>query len=126
MSIRSQALQWFRSKFGAPYGKICSSKFYQPEESRTRDETWWLEFPIGDLDENNEIHLLCQVAPNSDDFHYLKVPASFFQEQLKNLDVRDGNKISLYLSPKPSNMFVDERGNGRVDFSKFLVSNIYS
>ncbi len=69
-----------------------------------------------------DIHLVCQIAPNKSAFHYLKVPVTYFREQLQKMCVLDNGKANLFLSAEPENMFVDERGNGSVSFSRFLHS----
>ncbi|MGH3848554.1 MAG: hypothetical protein ACRDRT_02425, partial [Pseudonocardiaceae bacterium] len=66
--------------------------------------------------------LVCQKAPDVDDFYYLKVPAEFFRKKLPSLDVLDKGKVSLFLSAEPDDLFVDRRGRGRVSFEDFLVS----
>ncbi len=124
MSIRSDALRWLASRYGVRGGAIYTSKFFGPGESWTGRRAWWLQIPVnriqGSID--TDIHLVCQIAPNKIAFHYLKVPAAYFREQLPKLIVLDNGKVNLFLSAEPKNMFVDERGNGRVSFSRFLRS----
>ncbi len=59
--------------------------------------------------------------------HRLRVPVAYLLEQWEKICIReDNNKLSLILSAESSNMFVDERGNGKVGFSKYLISNSIS
>jgi len=79
MSIRSEALQWLTTHYGVKGRGIYASKFYKPEESWPKRKVWWFEIPLDYIKSTDatNIHLVCQVAPNSSDFHYLKVPVTF-------------------------------------------------
>jgi len=119
MSIRSAALQWLASTYGVRGKGIYASKFYTPEESWPKQRVWWFEIPLDYIksSDSSKIHLVCQVGPNRNDFHYLKIPIGFFCENLGKFDVRqDNGKVSIYLSA------VEERGKGGVNFKEFLVS----
>ena len=61
------------------------------------------------------------MAPNDNDFHYLKVPSKFLHEHLEKFHFV-GYKVSLYLSTDPENLFIELRGKGNLDFSKFLIN----
>jgi len=67
------------------------------------------------------VNLVCQIAPTKNDFHYLKVPTKFLQEHIEKFH-RVADKISIYLSANPNTLFIEERGKGRLDFCKFLVT----
>lgn len=66
------------------------------------------------------VNLVCQVKPNKNDFHYLKVPTKYLHEHLEKFHRIDGNK-SLYLSASHNTLFVEERGMGRLKFGRFLI-----
>lgn len=100
------------------------SKFYVPEHSWTGQSAWWLEIPRGIVEnaESDHLHLLCQVAPNSSDFHYLRVPGEFFRRNLTKLVLRGNGRLSLFLSAEPTDLFVERRGSGRLPFASFKIS----
>ena len=122
MSISPNARRWFLSKYGETKNKIYTSKYYLPEESWPKKHVWWPQIPMSAIDTSkyNFVNLVCQVAPDKNDFHYLKVPTSYLNENLKKFH-RVGDIISLYLSAEISNLFAEIRGTGNLDFSKFLV-----
>ncbi len=56
------------------------------------------------------LNILCQIQVNSYDFHYLKVPFSFFRDNRNKLNIRvSGEKFDLHISGKKKNWLVDER-----------------
>ena len=123
MSIRPKAIRWLKSNYGDVSGTICTSKFYQPKESWTNNCVWWLEIPLSKLsDTKGEIHFICQILPNKEEYYYLKIPVNYFIELLSELKILNSKKISLFLSAESKNMFQDERGFGKVHFNKFLVN----
>jgi hypothetical protein len=81
---------------------------------------WWLQVPLDVIDLYEYVHILCQVAPNDYDFHYLKVPTKFLKNHLEKFHTLQG-KLSLYFSTDPENLFVETRGLGRLNFRDFLV-----
>ncbi len=123
MSIRSEALRWLSLNFGNVIGRICTSKYYLPEESWPKTRVWWLQIPPGVIEFNSKghIHLVCQVAPGESDFYYLKVPIEYLYDNLEKFH-RIGDKVDLYLSANPDTLFVEERGTGELDFIQFLIS----
>jgi len=123
MSVRSKALQWFKSTHKSYEGKVYTSKYYLPEESWPKTHVWWLQIPLKRLNNinGNYINLLCQISPESNDYHYLKVPVQFLNDHLDNFDIVQNTKIHLYLSADPSRLFMEERGTGKLDFGKFLI-----
>jgi hypothetical protein len=60
------------------------------------------------------------VAPDKEEYHYLRVPTKFLNENLSKFH-RIGEMISLYLSANPTSLFVEERGQGRLNFTQFLI-----
>ena len=122
MNIRSKALIWLNSHFGQVEGKIYTSKYYIPDESWPRKHVWWPQIPLRVVNEPgvNNINILCQVEPGKNEFHYLKVPVNYFQDNLDSFDVVQG-MIHLYLSAEPGNLFAEIRGRGNLGFEQFLV-----
>jgi hypothetical protein len=120
-TIKAEAVRWFASKFGMK-NPMYASKFYVPEKSWTGQSAWWFEIPerIIETPKLAEIHLLCQVAPDAKDFHYLKVPVEFLNKEKPNLCVRKNNKLSLFLSAEQNEMFVEKRGGKQVGFGQLL------
>jgi hypothetical protein len=121
-TIKAEAVRWFVSKFGIKSNTIYASKFYIPEKSWTRRSAWWFEIPTRTIEtpKSAEIHLLCQIAPDTNDFHYLKVPVVFLGKELPNLCVRKNDKVSLFLSAERHEIFVEQRGSGKVSFARLL------
>jgi hypothetical protein len=119
----SEARKWFKENFKDDNNKVYTSKYYTPQESWPKTHVWWLQFPLTAIDTNqyDYVNLICQVAPGKNDFHYLKVPSKYLQEHLKKFH-RIEEKISLYLSAHPDNLFIEERGEGRLNFSEFLIA----
>jgi hypothetical protein len=114
--------QWFKENFKDDGNKIYTSKFYTPEESWPKTQVWWLQFPKTAIDASKYdfVNFVCQVTPNKNDFHYLKVPLTYLNEHLDKFH-RIGENIDLYLSANPNTLFVEERGKARLNFSKFLI-----
>lgn len=123
MSIRKDALKWYETKYGRIDKPVYTSKYYKPEESWPKISVWWFQFSKIRVNKNplGYIILLCQVASNKNNFHFLKVPSAFFINHLNYFHFVE-DKISFYLSTDPNDMFVELRGKGRLDFSKFLVN----
>lgn len=123
MSLRSKALQWYKSKYGSDDIPIYTSKFYQPYESWPKTNVWWPQIPIKaiDLNQSGYINILCQVKPNKYEFHFLKVPTKFLIDHLNEFHTLNG-KISLYLSADPKRLFIEERGKGNLNFGNFLTT----
>jgi hypothetical protein len=64
--------------------------------------------------------MLCQVAPQEMDYHYLKVPVVYLLEKLPKLDVVNG-QVVLHLSAEKSKLFVDQRRNSLIPFNQFYM-----
>jgi hypothetical protein len=124
MSIRSEALRWFSINHGNTRNKIYVSKYYLPEHSWPKKHVWWPQIPIKAIDKTKYdfVIILCQVAPNKNNFHYLKIPTRFFHDHLDKFH-RLEEKLSLYLSADPDRLFIEDRGEGNLDFSRFLIPN---
>jgi hypothetical protein len=109
MSVRQHAIEWIRNHYPSQAtNPLRSSRFY-PEK-----EIWFFTFPSTYFDVGKEgcLNILCQMQANSKDFHYLKVPFSFFRENRNKLNIRaTGDKFDLHISGKRKNWLVDERSD---------------
>ena len=117
----SEGREWFLQKFGDDNNKVYTSKYYRPEESWPKEEVWWLKFSLSSIATQiyDHVNFICQKAPGADDFHYLKVPTQFLQDHLDKFH-RIGDNVDIYLSARPETLFIELRGKGKLDFSKFL------
>ncbi len=124
MSIRNKALQWFNVKYHKEEKPIYTSKFYLPEESWPKVAVWWMQIPSHALESSKYdfVNILCQADPLSKEFYYLKVPVSFINEHKEQFH-KIGGEIDLYLSAEQQNLFTEIRGEGKLDFSKFLIKS---
>jgi len=122
MAIGTAARKWFLSSYKNDLNKIYTSKYYTPDESWPKTNVWWLQIPLSAIDTNlhEYVNLICQLSPNKNEFHYLKVPTKYLNEHLKKFH-RIKEKISIYLSAEPAKLFKEERGEGKLDFKQFLV-----
>lgn len=116
----TEGRKWFRQNFKVDTNKVYTSKYYRPEESWPKTEVWWLQFPLKAIEINkyDYVNFICQVAPGKNDFHYLKVPTQFLQDNLHKFH-RIGEMVDIYLSARPETLFVEIRGSGKLNFSKF-------
>jgi len=123
MTTRQKAKKWLEKE-----GKFIDnsflkvSKFYVPEQSWKRVDSWWFEFDETFVENSSKefLHLLCETVPDSDKFYHLKIPFVFLKDNKAFLGYRDdNNKYSLIISAESKNMFRELRGDGKVDFTKF-------
>lgn len=122
-SLRSEALDWLASRFGVQGEPTYTSKFYVRERSWTGESAWWLEIPRRVIETSGarHLHLVCQAAPGVSTFHYLRVPAEFVTANLSKLALRHNDRVSLFLSAEPADLFVERRGTGKLSFAPFRV-----
>jgi hypothetical protein len=122
MAISSIAQKWFASKYGETHNKTYTSKYYLPEESWPKVAVWWMKIPSHALDVSKYdfVNILCQIDPLSNEFYYIKAPVSFINEHKEQFHKIAG-EIDLYLSAEEQNLFTEIRGEGKLDFSKFLI-----
>ncbi len=103
---------------------VRSSKFFLPEESRHHVNSWWFQLPEGIVTQSNFefIHLLCQKTPTNKSFYHLKVPINFLMHRKADLNfLEKSRQYSLILCAEEKDTFVELRGKGKIDFSKFIV-----
>ncbi len=114
---RKDGLSYAERHFGEISPECTAvSKFYTTEESWPKCPSWFHEFSLSKLKKCQTINLLCQ-DENSRDFHLLSVPVDFILENLKLLDVRKEDTVSLWLSARQEDRFCDLRGLGKINFS---------
>jgi hypothetical protein len=120
-TIKSKAVNWLALNFGVKNKFTYASRFYVPGKSWTGHSAWWLEIPrwVIEAPTSTVVHLLCEATPDASDFYHLEVPAEFIRKQLSNLAMRKNNRVSLFLSAESVDLFIDQRGKGKVNFSGF-------
>ena len=123
MTIRPSALRWLAVQHQIHSGARFTSKFYLSNKSWANQNAWGLQIPSKHFTAQSisDVHLVCQDATNSNNFHYLCVPVSFIQNNLSGLDIRKNGAISLSLSALPTSLFRDERGSAKLNFSPFII-----
>jgi hypothetical protein len=62
-----------------------------------------------DASKDNYVNSVCQVAPNKNDFHYVKVPVKYVNGHLDKFH-RIDQRIDLNLSANPNTLFIEENG----------------
>ncbi len=106
-----------------PSDPVAVSKFYKAKESWTRKPAWWFDLPIKKVKNNRQgVYYLVGKARKSG-FVVLKVSHKFLADKLKSnkFETRYKDAIRLHLTAEGKNKFVDERGKGKVNFSRFLI-----
>ena len=98
---------------------IKVSKFYSEEESRTKDSVWWFDIPIKRVKNNPDKNYFLLGEKLNGEFAILRVPNKFFIENLENFDTKYNDNIRLHLGAEDNRLYIDERGSGQVDFTKF-------
>ena len=73
-----------------PSNLVSASKFFEPEESWTKKETWWFNLPIKKIRANKEkdYYLLGARNKKKNAFVILKVSNKFLIKNLKKLETR--------------------------------------
>ena len=124
-NIRQKGLKYLIGLVGQPQPTcVAVSKFFEPNESWTGRETWWFNLPIKKIVKNKgeAYYLLGACRGHTDDFIVLAVPNQFLMDNIEGFETRYDNKIILHLAAYEDKWLVDERGKGRVAFSRFVVS----
>jgi hypothetical protein len=123
MTIRQKAKKWLEKEGKSINDSFLKvSKFYIPEQSWKRVDSWWFEFDETFVENSPKefLHLLCETTTDSDKFYHLKVPFTFLKENKSRLGFRyDNNKYSLIMSAESKDMFRELRGDGKIDFAGF-------
>jgi len=119
---RKKGVAYLQKRLGYTPSLIAVSKFYVPEESWTGKAAWWFDLPIKKVKSNKKgiYYLLGKKRKSS--FVVLEVPTKFLRDNLKKFETRYKDIIRLHLAAEGKNRLVDERGKGRVDFSRFELT----
>jgi hypothetical protein len=124
MNSRRSGLEWLRKKGRTTGERVVVSKYYTADEAWPGTPVWWFEFPASSVtnDRFGFLNMLCGAAPNSDEFHHLRVPMELFVARKDDLGLREnGDKFSLYLSAEEPRLFREIRGDGGVEFGVFKI-----
>lgn len=116
---RRKGLRYLESKLGLPLPRcVAVSRFFPPEESWTREETWWFDLPIEKIGRllQEDYHLLGEREDGR--YVWLEVPNQFLLEHRNRFDTKYRHRIRLHLAAYEGNWLVDERLPGGMDFSK--------
>jgi hypothetical protein len=119
-NIRKRGLAYLKKVLGhMPSDPVAVSKFFKAKESWTRKPAWWFDLPIRKVKNNRQgVYYLVGKAKKSG-FVVFRVPNKFFISKLRRFETRYRNGIRLHITAEGENPFIDERGNGRVDFGPF-------
>ena len=122
MTIRRRVQAWAAARGINIRGDLRTSKYYPADQSRSKRDTWWVEVPVDKLDSVEHFEVFCEKAVETDDFHHLRIPATYFKENEAKFYTTNG-KISVWLSAAKDDLFRDTHPEGRhLDFGRFLSS----
>jgi hypothetical protein len=125
-NLRTEAVDWFKSKYQIDSDEIYTSKFYTAQESWSNSRVWFFQIPLEVINSNpiKKIHLVCENHLEGEPFIYFKVSSLFFLKNLDSFDVDKKEKVvRIYLSAEAVNMFMEVRGKGKIDFKGFRMTN---
>ncbi|MBI5875575.1 MAG: hypothetical protein HZB81_07015 [Deltaproteobacteria bacterium] len=103
-------------------GHITVSQFYDDitKKSFAHSPSWGNEIPPKNLKENEDVHIICE-HENGDGFYYFRVPVKDIKDMLERSKLGfNKDNIALHLSAQPDSLFQDLRGEGKIDFSRYL------
>lgn len=116
MSVRERAKKWLKQNHPADFSnELRASKYYSEKD------IWFFTFPASysESGKTGNLNILLQFEKEPDQFHFLKVPFSFFKDNQERFDIRaTGDKFDLHISAKKRNWLSCERSNG-LSFSKY-------
>jgi hypothetical protein len=122
MIIRPRVQRWAKAHDISIEGDLRTSKYYPPEESRSRRAAWWVEVPLDKLHSVNKFDVFCEKGIEIDDFHYLIVPAAYLNANTDKLYTTN-DKISMWLSAEARDLFSDTHPQGsKLEFRQFVVA----
>jgi len=117
-NTRQRALSWLQENRPAELINATRTSRHFPEQ-----QIWFFTFPSTFFNDDIQgyLNILCEMRNNIYEFHYLKVPFSFFRENHERFDIRPTGKVfDLRISGKEENWLMDERGNN-ISFAQFEV-----
>lgn len=122
-NIRKRGVAYLHKALGRePSGAVAVSKYFRAEESWTGKATWWFDLPIKKVKNNRRGIYYLLGKKRKSGFVVLKAPNMFLIDNLKKFETRYRGNIRLHLAVEGKNRLVDERGQGRVDFSRFELT----
>jgi len=122
-NIRTRGGAYLHKALGRePSGAVAVSKYFRAEESWTGKATWWFDLPIKKVKNNRRGIYYLLGKKRKSGFVVLKAPNMFLIDNLKKFETRYRGNIRLHLAVEGKNRLVDERGQGRVDFSRFELT----
>ena len=122
-NIRKRGVVYLHKALGRePSGAVAVSKYFRAEESWTGKATWWFDLPIKKVKNNRRGIYYLLGKKRKSGFVVLKAPNMFLIDNLKKFETRYRGNIRLHLAAESKNRLVDERGQGRVDFSRFELT----
>ena len=122
-NIRKRGVAYLHKALGRePSGAVAVSKYFRAEESWTGKATWWFDLPIKKVKNNRRGIYYLLGKKRKSGFVVLKAPNMFLIDNLKKFETRYRSNIRLHLAVEGKNRLVDERGQGRVDFSRFELT----
>jgi len=119
---RRRAIIYLKKRLGCIPSLIATSKFFREEESWTGEKAWWFDLPIKKVKANKNGNYYLVGESKKSSFVVLKAPNMFLIDNLKKFETRYQDRIRLHLAAEGGNRLVDERGKGRVDFSRFELT----
>ena len=125
MSVRQAASQWIKDHYpnqqlkqcykGSSQGLLRTSKYFKELEE------WFITGRVDYFDEGREGELLFLLQHENDigQFHYLRIPFSFFKDNQRKFEVRaDGIQFDLHISALKGSWFEVKRSHG-ISFRSF-------
>lgn len=99
---------------------VTVSRLYPPQQSWAGRYAWWHTIPESKFKDPNSrtLLILCR-RMDEKGFHILAVPTKWLRAHRDQLDVKNG-KLQLFLAATGDDMFIDQRGRGKVDFSQWV------
>jgi hypothetical protein len=120
-NIRKKGLAYLKKVLGQmPSDPIAVSKFFKAKESWTKKPVWWFDLSIHKVKNNRQGVYYLVGEEGKSGFVVFRVPNKFFMNNLRNFETRYRNRIRLHITVEGENLFIDERGSGRVDFGPFI------
>jgi hypothetical protein len=119
MKTKDYAEEWLEQHNCSVNSKSIRVSKYYPGKN-----IWFLTLPASffDFGKKGELNILLQNENTKEQFHYLKVPFSFFMKNKQKFDVRaSGEQFDLHISAKVHNWMVCERSDG-INFREFACS----
>jgi hypothetical protein len=72
-------------------------------------------------------NLLCEKSPDSDEFSLVKIQNEFLVRSKPGLYTRDKKGVltfSVYLSANDLDKYVEQRGQGKISFSEYVLEGL--